>query len=194
MKSKNEKRYEEIHLDAITLDCSALNAVAEILKPHLKYDPNSEYRVLNKETSTEKYKELYDSVFLPWCIERKAHFQVHHNFHIPEFWHGEQACLSMIHALNLKAWWLLYFFTIKEALERHCRITGSETEIIARSITGRIIDDGESVAKAIASHVDKSYVAKHGYEKNLQEQIIADIEQQVENYKKADSYSYMMYR
>ena len=169
---------------ASTIDNDAIFVVIDLLLPYLKYDPDSEYRVLNDSDISEKYKILYEQVFLPYVKESEAHFRYHHRAdYAPNGWKGEQSCLSMIHAINQRAWWFLYFFAIKETIKEHWKASEEDLNNISRRTTCYILDGDCSIEDAVSECISQ--------ELNLDEAtgvlIANEITQMIEGYKEKKS-------
>ena len=54
-----------------SIDNNAIHIVIDLLLPYLKYDPDSEDRVLDleKEDIEDKHLTLYEEIFVPFIIE-----------------------------------------------------------------------------------------------------------------------------
>lgn len=178
-----------IRFDALSIDNSAIYIIIDQLSPFLKYDPDFEYRVLDDASGSEKHRILYEQVFLPYSAESRDHFYCHHYDAPSDSWRGEQACLSMIHAINQKATWLLYYYAIKEAVEKHSKISEERIKQIAHKTTGHIIDGNRSIRDA----VHESISLENNIEMHIENMIVDELTQKVREYEKAPSHP-MIYR
>ena len=182
-----------IKFDSSNIDNNAIHLIIfDQLAPFLKYDSDSELRVLDLDNKNvlEKHLIFYEEIFVPYSTESHKHHMLHHGggFY-PDSWFGEQACLSMIHYLNQKAWWLLYYYSVKESVERHCDLSGEILNRISNRTTHCILDGNMSIADAVG-YVLSSELNLEKYKEQL---ISNDITQIIEKYKDAPS-SPMIYR
>ncbi len=127
MKQKTVKimKQKTVLFDSFTIDNNAIFLVIDQLCPFLKYDPDSAYRVLDldHENILEKHLVLYTEIFLSYIAEYHKHSVLcHYEEGYPESWSGEQTCLSVVHCLNQKSWWLLYYFAVRDACESHFHV------------------------------------------------------------------------
>lgn len=186
-----------VRFDCKDIDNDAIHIVIDLLLPYLKYDPDSEYRVLDleKEDIEDKHLTLYEEIFVPYMVESKKHFQCHHygGCVFPDSWHGEQACLSMIHAINQKAWWLLYFFAIKDAMNSYCKIPQESQDVVTSRITSLVLDGGVNIEDAIVTCIDESWKPRSKNKEPKQDLIIQKITQSIKVYKEVPSHP-MVYR
>lgn len=182
-----------IQFDCLSIDNNAIHLVIDQLLPLLKYDSNSDFRVLDLENENvaEKHLEFYEEVFLPYCVEHRKHSLLHHyaGAFYPDTWFGEQSCLSMIHYLNQKAWWMLHYYAVKEAIQTHCKAKNKLPDDIIIRITSCMIDGNMSIAEAINGQISSEFKL----EKCTREMIFDDIAQTVEKYRDAPSFP-MVYR
>ncbi len=133
-----------------SIDNGAIYVVLEQLSPVLKKELDLEYhyRILDQEKASEKQKQMYEQIALPFIVESRNHHAYHHDMNMPRSWQGEQTCLAMIHALNQKARWLLYFYAVRETIEKYCDLSDAQMDEISRQITGRLIDDDVDIKTA----------------------------------------------
>ncbi|MBR6951658.1 MAG: hypothetical protein IKH56_08025 [Oscillospiraceae bacterium] len=182
-----------IQFDCLSIDNNAIHIVLELLFPFLKYDSDSEYRVLNldDENISKKHLALYEAIYLPYCTESRKHHQVHHSdgCFYPDSWYGEQTCLSQIHYLNQKAWWLLWFYAIKEAIQRHCNVTDEITDRLSSLTAHYILDVDMSIPDAVSYHLSSEL----GLGKDQEELIVSEISNTLKKYNDAPSFP-MKYR
>ncbi|MBQ1334789.1 MAG: hypothetical protein IIY34_05490, partial [Clostridia bacterium] len=115
--------------------------------------------------------------FLPYCAESSRHFWRHHrnDSHVDASWYGEQTCLSMIHAINEKARWLLCLFAVEEAIAEHYIIPKKRMDIIVRGVTCSVIDGGAAVHDAVNYWIDDSCKLKKKNKRPGQADIIRNI-------------------
>ncbi len=178
-----------IRFNATNIENSAIHIVADQLIPYLEYDPDAEFRVLNEDKAQEKYRVLYNSVFIPYCIESREHFSCHHYDAPMDSWCGEQACLSMIYAINQKAWWLLYYYAIKEAVEARIKVSKDKIRKIAQGATSSVLDYDTSIEDAIHAFVSEEL----NLERDAESLIVDDVTQTIKRYREVES-SPMIYR
>lgn len=178
-----------IQFDAYDIDNSAIHIVIDQLVPYLKHDPDSEHWVINEEQATAKHRVLYESILIPYFAESKEHFYAHHYDSPTTKWCGEQACLSMIYAINQKAWWLLYYFAIKDAVEAYGKVPESKIDVTAHEATSYIIDGNRSIKDTIHTLISNKY----DHEESNEKLMIDDISQTIQKYKETPSYP-MIYR
>ncbi len=174
---------------ASTIDNSAIFIVIDQLIPYLKYKSDSKCRILDDEKATEKHRMFYEHVFLPYTEQSREHFYCHHNDAPSDSWQGEQVCLSMIHAINQKAWWWLYYYAIQEAIETHCKVSKDKIEKFAHKATVFMLDGDSNIGEAVNSSISKEL----DLEKHIEDVIVDDITNVIMEYKKAPSYP-MVYR
>ena len=119
----------DIKFSALSIDNNAIWIVIEQLLPYFSANTDSEFYTLNEKTASEKHRILYKEVFLPYTIESRVHHAYHHSdgAYVPDSWLGEQVCLSMIHHINQKAWWYLYFYAVKHQFPSFQRATSSKS-------------------------------------------------------------------
>ena len=162
---------------------SAIKLILEQLEDYLIPNLDTEYCLLNGQNATDKLKVFYELIYLPYCAEHRKHYYFHHNFSMPDNWYGEQACLSMIQAINQRAWWLLYYYTIKEAIEYHCKIQEEKADMISRKITSFILDGENSIAEAITWNITKELPSKS----EMTNAIITETTEKINQYKRTPS-------
>lgn len=172
-----------VHFDALDIDNSAIFIVIDQLAPFLKYDPDSEFRVLDDPNEKEEYKVLYEQVFIPYCKEEREHFYYHHNDYVSNDWMGEQACLSMIHAINQKAWWLLYYYSIREAVKEYCKVSEEKLNRVSLVTTCHILDGDYSIDDAVEYCVSE----KLNLDIEIAKLIINKIKQKILKYEETSS-------
>lgn len=179
--------------DCLSIDNNAIHLVIDQLAPFLKYESDSEYRVLDidNEIISKKHLTLYEDIFVPYIVECKKHHLLHHyaGAFYPDSWFGEQTCLSMIHYLNQKAWWLLHFYAVKEAVKRHCNINDEMLNRISHQTTHCILDGDMSISSAI----NRMISSELSLERFKEDMISNDIAQTIEKYKDMPSIP-MVYR
>lgn len=182
-----------VQFDCWDIDNNAINIVTNQLLPYLKYDPDSEYRILDldKEGLEDKHMILYDEIFLPYLIESRKHFHRHHRdgCFYTDSWYGEQTCLSMIHYLNQKAWYLLHYYAVEEAVQAHCRVDHNKLKTIVSQTTSCLLDHEMSVADAVKYQISKEIKLK----KHKEEILVNDIIQTIAKYADVPSHP-MVYR
>ena len=165
-----EKRMN-VQFDCLSIDNNAINLVIDQLLPFLKYDPDSEFRVLDldNESIAEKHLSLYEEVFLPYCVESRKHHLLHHyadDFY-PDTWCGEQTCLSMIHYLNQKAWWMLHYYAVKETVQKYSKAKSEISDNVIIRITACIIDVNISIAEAVSRQISSEFAIDKSSEKMI---------------------------
>ncbi len=177
-----------IQFECSSIDNNAIYLVINQLLPYLKYEPASEFRVLNLDDDgiSEKHIILYKEVYLPYCAESKKHHLLHHSggAFYPDSWIGEQACLSMIHYLNQKAWWFLYYFATEDVVKKYCDIKKDLLERVSSRTTHNILDGGMSIGAAVDGQMARELKLDDG----KKEMIVHDIAQTIEEYKDAPSF------
>ncbi|MBQ8161908.1 MAG: hypothetical protein IJ083_14355 [Clostridia bacterium] len=188
---RGQKKTNAIIFDVLNIDNNAIHLIIDQLWPFLRYDPDSEFRVLDldHENVSEKQLLLYEEIFIPYCTECSKHHSLHHNCSYPDSWLGEQTCLSMIHYLNQKAWWLLHYYAIEEAIRRYCSLSDEMLDRITSTITYCILDRDASIADAVNNAIS----GELNMEKDIESLISNDIAHTIEKYKEEPSTS-MVYR
>ena len=179
----------DIRFDALNIDNNAIEIVVEQLVPFLKNSADSRFRILDGAGITEKHIILYEEIFLPYCEERSNHFDYHHNDFASDTWCGEQVCLSKIHLINQKAWWLLHYFAIEEAIESFCDVKEEKLNKISRHIARCLLDGDMCVKDAVKGCISDELKLKE----STVDSIVDKINTRLEEYKKVPSHP-MTYR
>lgn len=177
-----------IRFSAENIDNNAIYAVIDQLQPFLILDSSGQNWMPN-ESATDKEWTFYDQVFIPYRNEYRIHFNRHHNESITEDWFGEQTCLSMIHFINQKAWWLLYYYTIIESVVKYTKLRSDKLYSIAQMMTINLLDDMGSIESAVHDYISKDI----DLDKSTESLIADEISRLISEYKVAPNHP-MMYR
>ena len=179
----------KIKFDGLNIDNNAIHIVIEKLIPLLKFEPSERFRELDLDNATDKHLTFYTEIFIPYCVESSDHFDYHHNDFATDSWCGEQVCLSKIHFLNQKAWWLLHYYAIKESLEKNLKAQEDQVDRLSKHIARCIIDGEMSVEQAVDFCASKDI----NMDKKAKKSVIDSISEEIATYKDVPSYS-MLYR
>lgn len=180
----------DIRFEASSIDNSAIYIIIQQLLPFMKRDRYYDPPVLDDQKVTEKERTLYEQVYLPAYTEICEHSSAFHHDCPSESWLGEQACLSMIHAINQRAWWYLYYYAVKEVTAKHSMIEVRKLAQIAREATLCIFDGDLSIKEAVHIAFTHADFAPDG---SIEKKIVNDIADRIAEYREAPSHS-MVYR
>ena len=175
MNDKNKKMRE---------DRKAVLIVEDLLNKHLVDEDYDYLKELNRETASYKEEILYREIYAPTKTAELEFFDFLYMRRISDMWRGQRASINELDNLGLKAWWLLYYFAVKEAAERNDTEPGTRwyqdrLNQFSRGVTCAILDDEMSVRDAI-NHCNSDVINLPG---DLVDRLVDDISKQIEEYR-----------
>ena len=163
--------------DGFSIDTNAIHIVLDMLSPYLEYDPEEEYRILSYESISEKNEVLYEQIFIPFITEFRKLSTISHERGIPDSWFGYQTSYSIIHAVNMKAWWLLHYFAIKESIETHCKnVAAEQIDKIAQKATCHFIDGDGSIEETVHYYITEALKQSKETEQVISQELLEKAE------------------
>ncbi len=170
--------------DAVNIDNNAIEIVTNQLRSFLNPDGDSEFLKFDDQNTSGKHRILYEEIYLPYCRAKMDHFNYHHNDCVVDSWCGEQVCLSIIHLINQKAWWLIHCFAIEELIEKYCDDPEEDDLKEISRHTARCILDGDMTIK---DAVNNCISGKIGLESDKEELLIGELSHKIAEFKEVPS-------
>ena len=182
----------DVRFEYWEMENSAIYIILDSLEGYLKdKDERAAFQPLDEDKATEKEKVFYQEIYVPYWSEKRDHMDYHLDGAVTDTWRGEQACLSAIHCLNQKAWWLLYYYAVSEAVSRsekgiEEKLGSERLKNFAKNVTSLIIDDNMTIQKAV-TRCNNGWIYLSDY---AVEKIVDDVSKKAEEYKKRQSVNY----